>query len=82
MVVEPSYTGIVPDTFKDEAEVVLKGRLDADGVPHRPERRDGKCPSKYEAAEAGVPLDRTGVVMASLGSFLLLATFVVCAMPR
>ncbi|MCA1586369.1 MAG: cytochrome c maturation protein CcmE, partial [Acidobacteria bacterium] len=22
-----SYTGIVPDTFKDEAEVVLKGRL-------------------------------------------------------
>src|SRR5437867_2429064 len=26
-IVEASYTGIVPDTFKDEAEVVLKGRL-------------------------------------------------------
>src|SRR5512144_1806308 len=25
------YTGIVPDTFKDDAEVVLKGRLSADG---------------------------------------------------
>ena len=26
-VVSASYTGILPDTFKDESEVVLKGRL-------------------------------------------------------
>ena len=30
-VVDASYTGIVPDTFKDEAEVVLKGRLTPTG---------------------------------------------------
>ncbi len=49
-IVEVSYTGVVPDTFKDEAEVVLKGRLtengrfqtEANGVM-------AKCPSKYEA---------------------------------
>jgi cytochrome c-type biogenesis protein CcmE len=48
-VVRASYTGILPDTFKDEAEVVLKGRLttnehfavDPNGVM-------AKCPSKYE----------------------------------
>ena len=30
-VVKASYTGLLPDTFKDEAEVVLKGRLTAEG---------------------------------------------------
>jgi cytochrome c-type biogenesis protein CcmE len=50
-VVEASYSGIVPDTFKDEAEVVLKGQLSAD---HKVFRTDpngvmAKCPSKYEA---------------------------------
>ena len=47
-VVTASYTGIVPDTFKDEAEVVLKGGLTQDGGFHVQE--DGvmaKCPSKY-----------------------------------
>src|SRR5215475_11064278 len=29
-VVNASYVGVVPDTFKDEAEVVLKGRLTPD----------------------------------------------------
>ncbi len=49
-VVRASYTGVVPDTFKDGSEVVLKGRLDshdsflvdANGVM-------AKCPSKYQA---------------------------------
>jgi len=49
-VVPVRYTGVVPDTFKGGAEVVLKGRLDssggflvdANGVM-------AKCPSKYEA---------------------------------
>jgi len=49
--IEASYTGLLPDTFKDEAEVVLKGSFDAEGRFHV--QKDGvmaKCPSKYEAA--------------------------------
>ena len=46
-----SYTGIVPDTFKDEAEVVLRGQLTSDGGFHtEPNGVIAKCPSKYEAA--------------------------------
>lgn len=44
------HTGIVPDTFKDEAEVVLKGRLQPDGsFQVAPDGVMAKCPSKYEA---------------------------------
>ena len=49
-VVNASYTGVVPDTFKGGAEVVLKGRLGPGGFQVNP--HDGvmaKCPSKYEA---------------------------------
>jgi len=49
-VVEATYTGIVPDTFKDEAEVVLKGRLTPTGFHTDPNGVMAKCPSKYEAA--------------------------------
>ena len=35
-VVNASYTGIVPDTFKDEAEVVLKGTLTPQGFQVEP----------------------------------------------
>jgi len=48
-VVRAYYTGIVPDTFKGDAEVVLKGQLREDGTFHVD--KDGvmaKCPSKYE----------------------------------
>jgi len=45
-----SYTGVVPDTFKAEAEVVLKGKLTADGFNTDPNGVIAKCPSKYEAA--------------------------------
>ena len=46
-----TYTGVVPDTFKDEAEVVLRGNLTADGGFHTdPNGVIAKCPSKYEAA--------------------------------
>ena len=48
-----SYTGIVPDTFKDGAEVVLTGRLSADGF-HATDMT-AKCPSKYEAAGPTAP---------------------------
>lgn len=47
-VVPASYTGIVPDTFKDEAEVVLKGTLTPDGFVVEPNGVMAKCPSKYE----------------------------------
>jgi len=49
-VVDATYTGIVPDTFKDEAEVVLKGRLTPTGFHTDPNGVMAKCPSKYEAA--------------------------------
>jgi cytochrome c-type biogenesis protein CcmE len=51
------YTGVVPDTFKDGAEVVLKGRLGPDGFAVDRDGVMAKCPSKYNpqspAASAG-----------------------------
>jgi cytochrome c-type biogenesis protein CcmE len=48
-VVRASYTGILPDTFKDEAEVVLKGRLTSnEHFAVDPNGVMAKCPSKYE----------------------------------
>ena len=52
-VVEASYKGIVPDTFKDEAEVVLRGQLTPQGFHTDPNGVVAKCPSKYEAKSAG-----------------------------
>jgi cytochrome c-type biogenesis protein CcmE len=54
--VEVSYTGIVPDTFKDEAEVVLKGKLTPTGFHTDPNGVTAKCPSKYEAKSAAAGL--------------------------
>ena len=51
-VVEASYTGIVPDTFKGEAEVVLRGKLTSTGFHTEPNGVIAKCPSKYEAKSA------------------------------
>lgn len=48
-VVLANYTGIVPDTFKDGAEVVLTGTLGPDGF-HAKEVM-AKCPSKYDPNE-------------------------------
>lgn len=50
-VVKAVYSGIVPDTFKDDAEVVLKGRLKADGFYVEPNGVTAKCPSKYEPSK-------------------------------
>lgn len=47
-VVPATYSGIVPDTFKGEAEVVLKGTLTPDGFVVEPNGVMAKCPSKYE----------------------------------
>jgi len=48
--VQASYTGVVPDTFKDGAEVVLKGRLGPQGFQVEPDGVTAKCPSKYDAS--------------------------------
>ena len=52
-VVRASYSGVVPDTFKDGAEVVLKGTLN--GGEFHVERNGvmAKCPSKYEPKPGG-----------------------------
>jgi cytochrome c-type biogenesis protein CcmE len=44
-----SYSGVVPDTFKDGSEVVLQGRLTPDGFHVDKGGVMAKCPSKYEA---------------------------------
>ena len=52
-----SYTGLVPDNFKEGAEVVLTGRLAPDGFHVEPNGIVGKCPSKYE--EQGAAAKKT-----------------------
>ena len=49
-VVNASYTGVVPDTFKDGSEVVIKGKLGPNGFHVEPNGVMAKCPSKYEAS--------------------------------
>jgi cytochrome c-type biogenesis protein CcmE len=51
-VVSARYTGIVPDTFKDNSEVVIKGYLGPDGFAVEPGGVMAKCPSRYETAPA------------------------------
>ena len=54
-VVRASYSGVVPDTFKDGAEVVLKGRLNDEGFEVERNGVMAKCPSKYEASKGTTP---------------------------
>ena len=51
-----TYTGIVPDTFKDGAEIVLTGQLGPQGF--HATNMTAKCPSKYEAAGPSGPTVR------------------------
>ena len=44
------YTGVVPDTFKDDSEVVLTGTLTDQGFMATD--MTAKCPSKYDEAPA------------------------------
>ena len=44
---EVHYAGTVPDTFKDRAEVVVKGTL-ANGTLFNATEISAKCPSKYQ----------------------------------
>jgi cytochrome c-type biogenesis protein CcmE len=50
-----TYSGIVPDTFKDGAEVVLTGRLGPQGFQVDRNGVTAKCPSRYEAAAPKAP---------------------------
>lgn len=52
-VINASYTGVVPDTFKSDSEVVLKGILSPEGFKVQPNGVMAKCPSKYEAKPGG-----------------------------
>jgi cytochrome c-type biogenesis protein CcmE len=51
--VPATYRGIVPDTFKSDAEVVVKGTLGPNGFSVEPNGVMAKCPSKYEASGGG-----------------------------
>ena len=46
------YRGLIPDTFSDSVDVVVEGRLGADGVFHATTLL-AKCASRYEAAPEG-----------------------------
>ena len=50
------YTGKdpLPDTFRDNAQAMADGRMQADGTFHA-NSIAAKCPSKYEAAPGGRP---------------------------
>lgn len=54
-VVQASYTGVVPDTFKEGSEVVLKGTLSPDGFHVERNGVMAKCPSKYEPSKGALP---------------------------
>jgi cytochrome c-type biogenesis protein CcmE len=45
------YQGLVPDTFKDGAEVVVEGRWDPAARQFKATTLLAKCPSKYEEAD-------------------------------
>jgi cytochrome c-type biogenesis protein CcmE len=64
-VITASYTGIVPDTFKDGSEVVVKGRLSEEGFAVEPNGVMAKCPSKYEPKDA----TPAGTVVGVSGSY-------------
>ncbi len=70
-----SYTGVVPDTFKDGAEVVLKGTLGPDGFHVEPNGVMAKCPVEVQAGRPPVERARSRPALAngahygSLGSF-------------
>jgi cytochrome c-type biogenesis protein CcmE len=53
-----NYTGIIPDTFVDDADVVVEGVRKPDGV-FEATTLLAKCPSKYESAD-GKPAVASG----------------------
>ena len=58
--IKASYTGVVPDTFKTGAEVVLKGRLGPGGFIVEHDGVMAKCPSKYTPSNGAAPSGKSG----------------------
>ena len=52
-VIPARYTGVVPDTFKNASEVVLKGKLQDGTFVGQRDSLVTKCPSKFQAAPNG-----------------------------
>ena len=52
-VITANYSGIVPDTFKNGSEVVLKGHLHGKDFEVDPNGVLAKCPSRYNPNNAG-----------------------------
>ena len=52
-VITASYSGVVPDNFKNGAEVVLKGQLHGSAFAVDNNGVMAKCPSKYNPANPG-----------------------------
>jgi cytochrome c-type biogenesis protein CcmE len=52
-VITASYSGVVPDNFKNGAEVVLKGQLHGEGFSVETNGVMAKCPSKYNPQTPG-----------------------------
>lgn len=46
------FSGAVPDTFKADVEVILKGSFDPAAAVFRATQMTTKCPSKYEEKRA------------------------------
>lgn len=51
------YEGVKPDNMKDDAEVIVEGKLRPDGTLEA-KTLLFKCPSKYEAADPTAPLSQ------------------------
>ncbi len=51
------YAGIIPDTFKDDAEVVVEGIYDPSSPTFTANTLLAKCPSKYESMGEQHPED-------------------------
>ena len=54
-VISATYQGVTPDTFKDDAEVVLTGKFHESGDGFTATDMTAKCPSKYEEAPPAGP---------------------------
>ena len=52
-----AYSGIIPDTFKDNAEVVVEGYFDPETTSLEANTLLAKCPSKYEEMGDEHPAD-------------------------
>lgn len=49
-----TYTGTIPDPFKENAEVVVRGTFDSSGI-FKATQITAKCPSKYQQTPSGMP---------------------------